>query len=703
MNQRYIFLLYTLIFLSFTSFSQTPIFGDVRVSSSTTADIGSANRTRNVVASNEGILYITYEDINGISVVTSNDRGATFSTPVLLTSNSADPEIAVSSEGIVYVAWVVGNEIRLTRSIDNGNSFDSPRTIYDQMNERTLHINTFENNVYITDNDGDVVLANTNSGLGLFSVFDIVTSDGKTAFVYADIHVDQNGTVYYISDDPDLYLFRSTDNGATFQEILLNPGNESIFFSSYSLSDGPCGTNVFVSGSDELGYLIDLPSGNSTPIMTVSPDQGDSFLPPILISNGDSHNIFRNPSNSDILVVYDENGQIFLQVFDDLLKSIQIEEPTIPFCANEFILPVAFAGNFSSNAIFEVFISDENGDFNNQQLVGSTTDVNATEIMVTLPSGLASSSNYRIKVEVLSDCIQSNLLTIELGNLQFNPIPEQSLCSDASMNTINLNDFTSLIIDNNSQPNTTVAYYTSRTDAENEIDDIESIALNEGVNEVFFRVSLTSDSTCFNISSILFNVMFTEPINESFTICANENFVLPDGTVVTEEGTFSTITTVNGCEQITNFEITVIENETLEEFISICENDSITLPDGTVVNEPGTFAVIGDLNGCEQITIFIVDFNKIDFPSAFSPVNSLGINDTFKALTPDNCPFLFETYNLQIWNRWGELVFETNNSLVGWDGQFNNQLAQNGTYIWHVEYTQGETDFEDSGTVYVIN
>jgi gliding motility-associated-like protein len=41
---------------------------------------------------------------------------------------------------------------------------------------------------------------------------------------------------------------------------------------------------------------------------------------------------------------------------------------------------------------------------------------------------------------------------------------------------------------------------------------------------------------------------------------------------------------------------------------------------------------------------------------------------------------------LQVYSRWGEKVFETNNPNQGWDGKYNNLDAPSDVYIWRVEY-----------------
>jgi gliding motility-associated-like protein len=47
-------------------------------------------------------------------------------------------------------------------------------------------------------------------------------------------------------------------------------------------------------------------------------------------------------------------------------------------------------------------------------------------------------------------------------------------------------------------------------------------------------------------------------------------------------------------------------------------------------------------------------------------------------------------YNLIIFNRWGEIIFESNNAEVGWDGSYGKngeiEMCQDGTYTWKIEF-----------------
>jgi gliding motility-associated-like protein len=49
-------------------------------------------------------------------------------------------------------------------------------------------------------------------------------------------------------------------------------------------------------------------------------------------------------------------------------------------------------------------------------------------------------------------------------------------------------------------------------------------------------------------------------------------------------------------------------------------------------------------------------------------------------------------YHLSIYNRWGELIFESNNSDYGWDGTYVNQIVETATYIWKLEFKEKLVD-----------
>lgn len=68
-------------------------------------------------------------------------------------------------------------------------------------------------------------------------------------------------------------------------------------------------------------------------------------------------------------------------------------------------------------------------------------------------------------------------------------------------------------------------------------------------------------------------------------------------------------------------------------------------------------------------------------PTAFSP-NGDGVNDLFRGIC--RCPV--QDFDLQVYNRWGELVFETTNILDGWNGKYKNVLQPLSVYAYQLSY-----------------
>lgn len=127
-------------------------------------------------------------------------------------------------------------------------------------------------------------------------------------------------------------------------------------------------------------------------------------------------------------------------------------------------------------------------------------------------------------------------------------------------------------------------------------------------------------------------------------------------------------------------------------------------PNMTVFNSPQTVWVKA-WNSCfEKTDTITIDYAECDcnffMANSFSPNND-GINDFFAPVS--EC--YFEDYELQIFNRWGEVVFSSNHIKNAWDGTYQGKALAQGTYIWQVRYKKytwsKETDFK-RGTVNLI-
>nr|HMT29670.1 gliding motility-associated C-terminal domain-containing protein [Bacteroidia bacterium] len=96
--------------------------------------------------------------------------------------------------------------------------------------------------------------------------------------------------------------------------------------------------------------------------------------------------------------------------------------------------------------------------------------------------------------------------------------------------------------------------------------------------------------------------------------------------------------------------------------------------------------VVTDINGCSEnssVTVFVKDEQKCDAyfsPNSFTP-NGDGKNEKFNIQVDP--AMRIADFQLQIYNRWGGLVFESNSVTEGWDGNNSPQ----GTYLVKAEFT----------------
>ena len=101
--------------------------------------------------------------------------------------------------------------------------------------------------------------------------------------------------------------------------------------------------------------------------------------------------------------------------------------------------------------------------------------------------------------------------------------------------------------------------------------------------------------------------------------------------------------------------------------------------------------------GRHQVEVIIHPDADVFPPTAFTPDGD-GLNDVFEVKSIG-----VSKYNLKIFSRWGELIYEANNLEDQWDGRANGQFVTKGTYAYQIAYESviGKT-FYKRGTVTVI-
>lgn len=109
-------------------------------------------------------------------------------------------------------------------------------------------------------------------------------------------------------------------------------------------------------------------------------------------------------------------------------------------------------------------------------------------------------------------------------------------------------------------------------------------------------------------------------------------------------------------------------------------NPLLSFPEGAPGDYPVTLIVTTELGCKDTITLImnIIDPITIYAPNTFTPdgdefnqhwqpyINGIDIYD----------------FDLYIFNRWGELIWESHDPAIGWDGTYHGKIVQEGTYIW---------------------
>jgi gliding motility-associated-like protein len=240
-----------------------------------------------------------------------------------------------------------------------------------------------------------------------------------------------------------------------------------------------------------------------------------------------------------------------------------------------------------------------------------------------------------------------------------------------------------------------------------------------------YWLSALNANGCYSKDTMLVIDVYPLPVinlGRDGTLCLNnnilhagtgqKNYAWQDGSAdsvfrVNEAGTYS-VTVINGhgCVNADTINVTEIiagPSGFLVHDISMCENGTAQLnPMGSwasylwstgdakssiTIKQPGQYWLqVTDYNACvgrDTVSVVIKDDcpKVVYFPNAFTP-NDDGLNDIFKPFTA--APL--EKYSLKIYNRWGQMIFTSNDPLQGWNGKYRSVVITPGVYVYLCSY-----------------
>lgn len=222
--------------------------------------------------------------------------------------------------------------------------------------------------------------------------------------------------------------------------------------------------------------------------------------------------------------------------------------------------------------------------------------------------------------------------------------------------------------------------------------------------------------------------------NESYTINAFQpaatSYLWANGSTeatldVSESGVYE-VELSNSCGDTLLELITIIISQPLPQLElgqdqNICRGDTVTLnattenglrylwQDGTElpqyqVTSAGEYEVTVQ-NGCGEIieNITITDENCCDLfiPNAFSP-NYDGLNDVFKVYQSARGCSTITRFSMEIFDRWGDLVFQSYDINVGWNGFWRAKKSAAGVYVFLIQYSDGTEKYEEKGDLILL-
>ena len=191
---------------------------------------------------------------------------------------------------------------------------------------------------------------------------------------------------------------------------------------------------------------------------------------------------------------------------------------------------------------------------------------------------------------------------------------------------------------------------------------------------------------------------------------------------VSNPGIYTVSAIKDGCESLDTIEVSSAELPivNLGQDTVLCNGEVLTLgPIGEIddilwstgemsndiqVDQPGEYSVAVSNNCGTTIDSIMLEFIECGcemyVPNAFTP-NGDNFNDIMETFLPDDCRLIH--YRVEIFNRWGELVFLSTNPDISWNGTFNGEIAPPGVYIYKIRYeTDGGSATDRKGSVTLI-
>ncbi|MBK8681145.1 MAG: hypothetical protein IPN31_04410 [Bacteroidetes bacterium] len=178
-----------------------------------------------------------------------------------------------------------------------------------------------------------------------------------------------------------------------------------------------------------------------------------------------------------------------------------------------------------------------------------------------------------------------------------------------------------------------------------------------------YTTTLTSAFGCDSIITTNLNIISSYTTTVDAEICDGAEYILPDGSLVSISGTYSTtLTSISGCDSIITTNLNIISSYTTTVDAEICDGAEYILPDGTTTSIAGIYSTtLISVFGCDSIIT-----TNLNIISSYTTTVDAEICDDAEYILPDgSTTSIAGTYTTTLTSAFGcDSIITTNLNII---------------------------------------
>jgi len=241
------------------------------------------------------------------------------------------------------------------------------------------------------------------------------------------------------------------------------------------------------------------------------------------------------------------------------------------------------------------------------------------------------------------------------------------------------------------------------------------------------QTTLQNEYSCD--STVIVNLLFNSNTFATFDtlICSDDLIDLHGNLIDSDTDTTIIINNIQGCDSIINVKVSdlLLSQVDIPDSVTISNNQKFQFENLIPPNYEIAWSPVSGLSCDDCANPFLINGDNIPFytislqspegceldfeigvhyvctpyiPNTFSPRSIISENSSFKPLAP--CQL--QDYSLEIYNKWGALVFESTDQDESWNGLYRQKFVSAGIYIYVLKYSNIGELFQTSGTLTVL-